>query len=61
MGPGNEGAKPGVVAVLELETNKGFRLLERAPGVSVDEIRKATAAPLLIEGSVPEMTFQDHR
>lgn len=45
------------LAVLELEKNKGFRLIERAPGVSVDEIRKATAAPLIVEGQVPEMRF----
>jgi 3-oxoacid CoA-transferase subunit B len=45
------------LAVLELQQGKGFRLKERAPGVSVDEIRKATAAPLLVEGDVPEMTF----
>ncbi len=43
------------LAVLELERNKGFRLLERAPGVSVEEIKKATAAPLIVEGNVPEM------
>lgn len=41
--------------VLQLERNKGFRLLERAPGVSVEEIRKATQAPLLVDGDVPEM------
>jgi 3-oxoacid CoA-transferase subunit B len=45
------------LAVLELERNKGFRLLERAPGVSVEEIKKATAAPLIVEGNVPEMAF----
>jgi 3-oxoacid CoA-transferase subunit B len=45
------------LAVLELERDKGFRLIERAPGVSVDEIKKATAAPLIIEGDVPEMKF----
>lgn len=45
------------LAVLELERDKGFRLKERAPGVSVDEIRKATEAPLIIEGNVPEMSF----
>lgn len=43
--------------VLELERNKGFRLRERAPGVSIDEIKKATAAPLIADGNVPEMTF----
>lgn len=42
---------------LELERNVGFHLKERAPGVSVDEIRKATAAPLIIKGEIPEMRF----
>lgn len=45
------------LAVLELEQGKGFRLKERAPGVSVEEIKKATEAPLIIEGNVPEMKF----
>ena len=45
------------LAVMELERDKGFRLLERAPGVSVDEIKKATAAPLIVEGTVPEMAL----
>lgn len=45
------------LAVLELEQGKGFRLIERAPGVSVEEIKKATAAPLIINGDVPEMKF----
>jgi len=45
------------LAVLELERDKGFRLKERAPGVSVEEIKKATEAPLIVEGTVPEMTF----
>jgi 3-oxoacid CoA-transferase subunit B len=43
------------LAVLELNRGKGFRLLERAPGVSVEDIKKATAAPLIVEGNVPEM------
>jgi len=38
-------------------TPKGLKLLERAPGVSVEEIVKATEAPLIIEGEVPEMRF----
>jgi 3-oxoacid CoA-transferase subunit B len=42
------------LAVLEI-TPKGFKLLERAPGVSVDEILKATEAELIIEGEIPEM------
>ncbi|MCO5143940.1 MAG: CoA transferase subunit B [Oligoflexia bacterium] len=45
------------LAVLELQMGKGFRLLERAPGVSVEEIEKATAAPLIVEGNVVEMKF----
>lgn len=35
----------------------GFRLLERAPGVSVDEIRAKTAGRLIIEGEIPEVQF----
>jgi 3-oxoacid CoA-transferase B subunit len=45
------------LGVIELERNKGFRLLERAPGVSVEEIRRATAAPLIVQGQVPEMVL----
>lgn len=44
------------LAVLEV-TPKGFRLLERAPGVSVEEIIKATEAELIIEGDIPEMVI----
>ena len=42
------------LAVLEV-TGKGFRLLERAPGVSVEEIKAATAGNLLVEGEIPEI------
>ncbi|MGM0390396.1 MAG: CoA transferase subunit B [Bacteroidota bacterium] len=42
------------LAVLEV-TNKGFKLLERAPGVSVEEIKNATEGTLLVEGDIPEM------
>jgi len=42
------------LAVLDL-VPEGFRLLERAPGVSVDEIRAATEGNLIIEGDIPEM------
>jgi 3-oxoacid CoA-transferase subunit B len=38
-------------------TDDGFKLLERAPGVSVDEIIAATEARLIVEGEVPEMRF----
>ena len=44
------------LAVLEV-TKDGFKLLERAPGVSVDEIKNATEAELIIEGEVSEMQF----
>jgi 3-oxoacid CoA-transferase subunit B len=44
------------LAVLEVTPN-GFKLLERAPGVTVDEIIQATEAALIIEGEVPEMVF----
>jgi 3-oxoacid CoA-transferase subunit B len=44
------------LAVLEVTSN-GFKLLERAPGVSVEEIIKATEANLIIEGDIPEMKF----
>ena len=42
------------LAVLDI-TSDGFKLLERAPGVSVDEIRSKTAGKLIIEGDIPEM------
>lgn len=42
------------LAVIEV-TKKGFKLLERAPGVSVEEIKKATEGTLLVEGEIPEM------
>ena len=35
----------------------GFRLLERAPGVSVEEIKAATAGRLVVEGEVGEIRF----
>jgi 3-oxoacid CoA-transferase subunit B len=43
------------LAVLEVVKNKGFRLLERAPGVSVEEIKEATHGNLIIENDIPEM------
>ena len=42
------------LAVVEV-TDKGFKLIERAPGVSVEEIVKKTAAPLIVEGEIAEM------
>lgn len=45
------------LAVLEILPEGGFKLLERAPGVTVDEIKNATAGKLIIDGEIPEMTF----
>jgi 3-oxoacid CoA-transferase subunit B len=42
------------LAVLDITTD-GFKLIERAPGVSVDEIKNATAGRLVIQGEIPEM------
>ena len=42
------------LALLEV-TKNGFKLLERAPGVTVEEIENATEGNLIIEGEIPEM------
>lgn len=42
------------LAVMEITPN-GFKLLERAPGVTVEEIIQATEANLIIDGDIPEM------
>ncbi len=44
------------LAVLDIE-NGSFRLLERAPGVSIEEIKQKTAGKLIVEGNIPEMQF----
>ena len=44
------------MAVLEV-TEKGFKLLERAPKVSLEAIINATEGNLIIEGTIPEMVF----
>jgi 3-oxoacid CoA-transferase subunit B len=44
------------LAVLDV-TENGFKLLERAPGVSVNEIINKTAGRLIVEGDIPEMIF----
>jgi len=44
------------MAVIEV-TAEGFKLLERAPDVSVDDIIKATEGKLIVEGEVPEMVL----
>ena len=45
------------LAVLEVLPEGGFKLIERAPGVSVEEIQYATEGKLLVEGEIPEMNF----
>lgn len=42
------------LAVIKV-TNQGFKLLERAPGVTVEEIKTATQGKLIVEGEIPEM------
>ena len=44
------------LAVLDV-TPQGFRLLERAPGVTVEEIKEKTSGKLIVEGEIPEMQF----
>lgn len=44
------------LAVLDV-TPQGFKLLERAPGVSVEEIKSKTAGKLIIEGEIPEIAI----
>lgn len=45
------------LAVLDVLPQGGFKLIERAPGVSVEEIKQATAGRLIVEGDVPEMAI----
>lgn len=44
------------LAVLEV-VDEGFKLVERAPGVSIEEIRKATEGNLIVNGQIPEMSI----
>lgn len=45
------------MAVLDVLPEGGFKLLERAPGISVEEIIQATAGKLIVEGEIPEMSL----
>jgi 3-oxoacid CoA-transferase B subunit len=45
------------MAVLDVLPTGGFKLLERAPGVSVEQIKNATEGRLLVEGEIPEMIY----
>ena len=44
------------LAVIDV-TSDGFKLLERAPGISVEEIKEKTAGKLIVEGEIPEIQF----
>ncbi|MEM9077837.1 MAG: 3-oxoacid CoA-transferase subunit B [Bacteroidota bacterium] len=44
------------LAVMEV-IPEGFKLLERAPGISTQEIEKATEGNLIVEGNIPEMAL----
>jgi 3-oxoacid CoA-transferase subunit B len=43
------------MAVLDVLPEGGFKLLERAPSVTVEQIKNATAGKLIVDGEVPEM------
>jgi len=45
------------LAVLDILPGLGFKLIERAPGVSVEEIQQKTAGRLIIEGDIPEINI----
>ena len=45
------------LAVLDVLPEGGFKLKERAPGISIEQIKNATAGKLIIEGDIPEMTI----
>lgn len=45
------------MAVLDVLPTGGFKLLERAPGITVDQIKRATEGKLIIEGEIPEMAI----
>lgn len=45
------------LGVYEIDPNGGFRVLERAPGISIEQIKNATAGKLIIEGEIPEMVL----
>ncbi len=45
------------LGVYEIVPEGGFKLLEKAPNVSLDDIKKATAGKLIIEGEIPEIVL----
>ncbi|MEX2514462.1 MAG: 3-oxoacid CoA-transferase subunit B [Cyclobacteriaceae bacterium] len=45
------------LAVMDILPEGGFRLLERAPGVSIEEIKEKTEGKLVVKGEIPEITL----
>lgn len=45
------------LGVFDIVPGRGFILLERAPGISVEQIKNATAGRLVVEGDIPEMAL----
>jgi 3-oxoacid CoA-transferase subunit B len=45
------------MAVLDVLPSGGFRLRERAPGITVEQIKQATEGKLIVEGEIPEIEF----
>jgi 3-oxoacid CoA-transferase subunit B len=45
------------LAVVDV-TPAGFKIVERAPGISVEQIKNATAGKLIVEGDIPEMVIE---
>jgi 3-oxoacid CoA-transferase subunit B len=45
------------LGVFDIVPGRGFILLERAPGISVEQIKNATAGKLVVEGDIPEMNI----
>jgi 3-oxoacid CoA-transferase subunit B len=43
------------LAVVDVLKEGGFKLIERAPGISTEQIKNATAGKLIVEGEIPEM------
>jgi len=45
------------LAVVDVLPQGGFKLVERAPGISVEQIKNATAGKMTVEGDIPEMVI----
>ena len=45
------------LAVLDILPQGGFKLIERAPGISVEMIKNATRGNLIVDGDIPEMNI----